>query len=156
MGTPIYRISFFENILDAFNNSVEIYLVIYKGKPIATAFNGLFRDTVEGMWTYSLKEFAKLQTNYFLYWEMIERACKSGYKLFHLGRSTSETGATFYKSKWNAVTRQLYWEYVLNKEAKVPDLTVDNPKYDLAIKIWKNLPVAITRFIGPSLAKSIP
>jgi FemAB-related protein (PEP-CTERM system-associated) len=156
LGTPFYRLSFFENIFDAFSDAVEIFLVYHDGRPIATAFIGLFRDTVEGMWTYSLREFAILQTNYLLYWEMIKRACEKEYKLFHLGRSTSETGATFYKKKWNAVTKQLYWEYVLNKESKVPDLTVDNPKYDLAIKVWKNLPVAITRLIGPSLAKSIP
>jgi FemAB-related protein (PEP-CTERM system-associated) len=156
LGTPFYKLSFFGNIFDAFSDAVEIYLVYLDGKPIATAFNGLFRNTVEGMWTYSLREFASLQTNYLLYWEMIKRACENGYKLYHLGRSTGETGATFYKKKWNAVTKQLYWEYAMNKEAEVPDLTVDNPKYDLAIKIWKNLPVAITRFIGPSLAKSIP
>ena len=156
LGTPFYKLSFFRNIVDAFSDAVEIYLVYLDGTPIATAFNGLFRDTVEGMWTYSLREFSGFQTNYLLYWEMIKRACENGYKLYHLGRSTNETGATFYKKKWNAVTKQLYWEYVLNKKTEVPDLTVDNPKYDLAIKIWKNLPVAITRFIGPLLAKSIP
>ena len=156
LGTPFYKFTFFENIMDSFADAVQIYLVYHEGRPIATAFNGLFRDTVEGMWTYSLREFAKLQTNYLLYWEMIKRACENGYKLYHLGRSTNETGATFYKKKWNAVTKQLYWEYILNKADEVPDLTVDNPKYDLAINIWKNLPVWSTKMIGPYIAKNIP
>lgn len=156
LGTPIYRKSFFENILNAFENSVEIYIVFHEGRAIATAFNGLFKDTIEGMWTYSLREFARLQTNYFLYWEMIKKACQNGYKIFHLGRSTNETGATFYKSKWNATTKQLYWEYILNNVAELPELNVDNPKYQRAINLWQKLPVKATQFIGPLFSKYIP
>jgi len=156
LGTPIYRKSFFENILNAFEDSVEIYLVYHEGRPIATAFNGLFKGTVEGMWTYSLREFSRFQTNYFLYWEMIKRACENGYKIYHLGRSTNETGATFYKSKWNATTEQLYWEYLLNNGTELPELNVDNPKYQGAINLWKKLPVKATQLIGPFLAKNIP
>jgi len=158
LGTPLYQKSFFENILDVFEESIEIYLVYYEGKAIATAFNFLFRNTVDGMWTYSLKEFSKLQTNYFLYWEMIKRACEKGYKLYNLGRSTSGTGATFYKKKWNAVTRQLYWEYILNESIgnKLPELNVDNPKYQPAINTWRKMPVWFTKIIGPYIAKNIP
>ena len=158
LGTPFYRMSFFNNILEAFENSVEIYLVIYQGRPIATAFNGLFRDTVDGMWTYSLREFAKLQTTYFIYWEMIKRACQEGYKQFHLGRSTTESGGSFFKKKWNATPKQLYWEYILNKNkgSKLPELNVDNPRYQLAINSWKKMPVWFTKMIGPHIAKNIP
>ena len=155
-GIPFYRFSFFENILDYFKNSVEIYLVLYEGKPIASAFNGLFKNTIEGMWIYSLRKYAKLQTNYFIYWEMIKRACENGYKIYNFGRSTNESGATFFKSKWNATTEQLYWEYILNKGTELPELNVDNPKYQGAINLWKKLPVKATQLIGPYLAKSIP
>lgn len=158
LGTPFYKYSFFENIFKMLNGSIQIYLVMHQGKPIATAFNGLSRDTIEGMWTYSLKEFYRLQTNYFLYWEMINHACQEGYKWYHLGRSTNETGATFYKKKWNAVTRQLYWEYILNesKGSRLPELNVDNPKYQLAINSWRKMPVWFTKLIGPHIAKNIP
>lgn len=156
LGTPIYGFSFFEEILNAFNNSVEIYMVMHQGMPIATAFNGLFGDTVEGMWTYSLREFTKLQTTYFIYWEMTKRACEQGYKKFHLGRSTTESGGTFFKTKWNAVPNQLYWEYVLNRSEKIPELNVDNPKYEKAIKVWRKLPVRVSQWLGPFIAKGIP
>jgi FemAB-related protein (PEP-CTERM system-associated) len=158
LGTPIYKIEFFKNILNAFDNSVEIYLVKYQGKTIATAFNGLFRDTVEGMWTFAVREHAKLQTNYFLYWEMIKDACIRGYKLYHLGRSTNNSGATFFKSKWNAKIHQLYWEYILNEGrcSDLPELNVDNPKYKFAINAWRRLPVGVSQRIGPFLSKSLP
>lgn len=157
LGTPIYAMSFFEEILREFGASVRIFVVYHEGKPIAAAFNGLFRDTVEGMWTYSLREYSHLQTNYFLYWKMIEKACEGGYKRFHLGRSSTESGAEFFKTKWNAVPHQLYWEYLLSKAGTpLPQLQVDNPKYRLAINVWRRLPVPLTLLIGPPVAKYIP
>ena len=158
LGTPLYRIGFFKSIFEHFGDAVEIYMVYYRGEAIATAFNGLFRDTVEGMWTYSLREYAKLQTNYLLYWEMIKNACLGGYRFYHLGRSTSDGGGVFFKSKWNASLHQLYWEYILNenKTSAMPQLNVDNPKYQLAIKTWRKLPVMVTNRIGPLIARSIP
>lgn len=156
LGTPFYQLSFFQNTLSAFKDSVEICIVIFQEKPIAIAFNGFFKDTVEGMWMYSIREFSKLQTTYFLYWKMIERYCNKGYKLFHLGRSSSESGGIFYKKKWNAELKQLYWEYALNRSNKIPELNVDNPKYQKAINLWRKLPVQVTQYLGPHIAKNIP
>ena len=154
--TPLPEKLFTEPSVDQFSNNVEIFVVYFKDLPIATAFNGLFSDTVEGMWTYSLKEYSNLQTNYFLYWKMIEKACIDGYRHFHLGRSTNETGATFFKSKWNAVPQQLYWEYILNRRKDMPDLSVDNPRFQLAQNVWRRMPVPLTNFIGPWVARFIP
>ncbi len=159
LGTPIYRKSFFRTILETFGDAVEICVVEHQNRPIAAAYNGLFRDTVEGMWIFALREYARLQTNYFIYWEMIRRACEQGYKKYHLGRSTNETGATFFKKKWNAEPRQLYWEYIMKENggpAQLPELNVDNPKYRLAINTWRRLPLKVTQIVGPLIAKSIP
>lgn len=157
-GTPIYNKKFFQNIIDALKKSIDIYVVYHQGTPIAAAFNGLFRDTVEGMWTYSLREYSKLNANYYLYWYMIKDACKRGYKLFHLGRSSTSGGSVFFKKKWNADPQKLYWEYILNekKTDSIPQLNVENPKYQLAINTWKKLPLTVTNTIGPFIAKYIP
>ena len=131
-------------------------LSYYRQEPVATAFVGFHGKMVEGMWLSFLREYSKLQINYFQYWEMIKRACEQGYDLFHLGRSTAEGGGEFFKEKWNAVPRQLYWEYVLNKRQQLPELNVENPRYSLAIRLWRALPVSVTTAIGPMIAKSIP
>ena len=87
---------------------------------------------------------------------MIERYCNKGYKLFHLGRSSSGSGGIFYKKKWNAELKQLYWEYALNRSNKIPELNVDNPKYQKAINLWRKLPVQVIQYLGPHIAKNIP
>jgi FemAB-related protein (PEP-CTERM system-associated) len=156
LGTPLYSRSFFENILETFADSIEIFIVLHKGTPVAGAFNGLFNSTVEGMWASSPRRYVKLQANYFLYWEMIRQACVDGHRSFHLGRSSGDSGASFYKGKWNAVPKQLYWEYILNKNKLLPELNVDNPKYHLAIKLWRLLPTSVTNFMGPMVARNIP
>lgn len=156
LGTPLYSYSFFENILKIFHDSIEIFLIMHDGKPVAGAFNGLFRDTVEGMWAASPRQYVKLQANYVLYWEMIRHACLNGFKWYHLGRSSTDSGGTFYKEKWNAFPKQLYWEYILNKKQGIPELNVNNPNYQWAIKIWRRLPVPVTNFAGPMVARSIP
>jgi FemAB-related protein (PEP-CTERM system-associated) len=156
LGTPIYAYSFLQNIVDAMGNSVEMCFVFHEGKVVAAAFNGLHKDTVEGMWLSSLNEYAKLQAGYVLYWEMIKRACEKGYRQFHLGRSSMESGGEYFKKKWNAVAKPLYWEYILNKNKDIPELNVDNPKYQRAIEIWRKLPKGVTNIIGPRLAKNIP
>jgi len=156
LGTPVYDRSFLQHIVNALEKDIEICLVRHDGKVIAAAFNGLHGDTVEGMWLSSLNEHAKLQAGYVLYWQMIRRACENGYRQFHLGRSSADSGGEFFKKKWNATPKPLYWEYILNKSKDVPELNVDNPKYQRAIEIWKKLPQGVTDFIGPHLAKNIP
>lgn len=156
LGTPIYARSFFDNMLDAFGDSMEISLVTYRGKPVATASVAFFRDSVEGMWTSSLRDRAPGRVNYFLYWSLIERACRQGYRDFHLGRSTVDSGNQKYKAQWKAVPHTLHWEYLMGRSGELPELNPDNPKYRLAINAWRRLPVSVTRVIGPVLARNIP
>jgi hypothetical protein len=38
----------------------------------------------------------------------------------------------------------------------MPQLNTKNPKYDLAIKVWRKLPLPVTRLLGPTIVKNIP
>jgi hypothetical protein len=35
----------------------------------------------------------------------------------------------------------------------VPNLSPTNPKYHLFIETWKRLPLSVTRFVGPMVAR---
>lgn len=156
LGTPIYRKRYFRSILDAFGDDIRIFVATQNGTPVATAFNGHFQSTVEGMWAGAMPAYRKLQINYALYWEMIKDACERGFSTYHLGRSTVETGGESFKKKWNAESKQLYWQYYLPGGGEIPQLNVHNAKYQLAISAWRKLPLWTTRLIGPMLAKDIP
>jgi len=156
LGTPIYGKGFFRNILIYLPQHTEIYVVYFRDQPVATAFNGIFQKTIEGMWTFSLREFSHLHVNYFLYWQMIKDASNEGMQRFHLGRSTKDSNAVQFKSKWLAKPHQLYWEYIMQEDQPLPEINPQNPKYTLPIKVWKNLPLTATQIFGPFLSKYIP
>jgi lipid II:glycine glycyltransferase (peptidoglycan interpeptide bridge formation enzyme) len=156
LGTPIYRKKYFQSILDAFGNQIRIFIAYHGETPVATAFNGHFNGTVEGMWAGALPASRRLQVNYVLYWEMIKDACLRGYSSYHLGRSTVESGGESFKKKWNAEINQLYWQYFMPGGGELPELNVNNPKYRTAINMWRRLPLGVTRFLGPMLSRSIP
>ena len=155
-GTPVYAPGFFKQITRDLTDFIEIYMVYHEGKPVAAAFNGIYNGTVEGMWTYTLPKFRHKYVNYSLYWEMIKDACLSGHHTFHLGRSTKDTGGSYYKKKWNAEPKQLFWQYILNRIDHLPDLNVESKKYSLYINTWRRLPLTFANFLGPHLAKNIP
>lgn len=158
LGTPLYGKSFFGQILDTFEDSVHIAVVKHEGTPVAVALDGRFGGVEEGLWTYSLRRLgdAQLYSNYFLFWKLFERACEDGCRLFHLGRSTAGSPHEYYKKKWGAESRQLYWEYLLKDGARLPELSVENKKYQLAINTWRKLPLWLIKIIGPPLARGIP
>jgi len=156
LGTPIYQRAYFEKILEQFGDQIRIFICYYNDEPVAAAFNGHYKGTVEGMWAGALPQARKLQYSYVLYWEMIKNACESGFRKYHLGRSSVDSGGEQFKKKWNATQLQLYWQYFLNDGSELPQLNVDNPKYNLAINAWRKLPIKITTILGPLLAKSIP
>jgi FemAB-related protein (PEP-CTERM system-associated) len=156
LGTPLYAKSYFQEIVEKMAGSISIFLILHQGKPVGTAFNGLHRQTVEGMWAGTTAEYRRSDANYVLYWDMIKHYCENGFTRFHLGRSTVDSGAEAFKKKWLAHGSQLYWQYVLGRARDVPQLNVSNPKFQLAIRTWRRLPLAVTKRLGPMIAKSIP
>jgi FemAB-related protein (PEP-CTERM system-associated) len=156
LGTPLYARSYFQRVLETFPHNTHVYVCSHKGTPAGVALVGQFNGTVEGMWAGGVPALRHLQANYVMYWEMIRHTCTTGYRKFHLGRSTAGSGAEEFKSKWNADTQQLYWYFHRPDGGQMPGLNVDNPKYKLAIAVWQRLPLWATRTLGPPLARGIP
>jgi FemAB-related protein (PEP-CTERM system-associated) len=156
LGTPLYARSYFEKILQTFPDQVRIFVCRRQDEPVAVALNGYFGETVEGMWAGGTAAARGLQANYVLYWEMLQDACRRGFKHYHLGRSTADSGAEDFKKKWNADSRQLYWYSYRPDGRPAAELNVDNPKFRLAIATWRRLPLWATRILGPMVSRGIP
>jgi hypothetical protein len=94
--------------------------------------------------------------NDFMYWELMRRASESGIRIFYYGRSRAGTGSYRFKKHWGFTPEPLHYQYKLIRQNQMPDLSPGNPKYRLAIAVWKRLPIAVTRVLGPLLAKGLP
>jgi len=155
-GTPLYSRDYFENVLGTLGDRARVFICLHRDYPVAAALTGYFNGAVEGLWAGGRPEARPLNANYVLYWEMIRDACARGDRTFHLGRSTAQSGSEDFKSRWNAAATQLYWYYFRPGGGEMPQLNVTNPKYQLAIRAWRHMPLWCTRRIGPPLARGIP
>jgi FemAB-related protein (PEP-CTERM system-associated) len=156
LGTPLYRRAYFERIVATFPENTRLFICHQKDKPLAAAFCGYQNNIVEGLWAGGNAQSRRLDANYVLYWEMIRDSCQRGFRRFHLGRSTADSGGEVFKTKWNASAAQLYWHFFRADGGAMPELNVSNPKYQLATRAWRKLPRGVTRVLGPPLARSIP
>lgn len=157
LGTPVYSKKFFKDILTTFPDSASICTVYAKdGNPAASGFLIGFKEMLEIPWASSLRRYNKQSPNMLLYWESLKFACDNGYKQFDFGRSTPGEGTYKFKKQWGARPLQLYWHYWLKNGRAMPELNPHNPRYKMVINVWQNLPVWLTKIIGPMIVKNLP
>lgn len=156
LGTPVYSPGFFRDILEAFPDRTEIIAVHLEKKPVAAGLLSRFRDTIEIPWASSIRQYNSLCPNNMLYWTALQLAMSYGCRRFDFGRSTPGEGTYNFKKQWGARPVQLNWQYLLPAGAAMPELNTKNPRYDLAIKLWRKLPVPVTRLLGPRIVRNIP
>ena len=93
--------------------------------------------------------------NMFLYWELLRRSIERGQTVFDFGRSTLDSPTYRFKTQWGALPFPSYWQYYL-RGADPNCMRPDQGGYGLAVRVWRLLPVWLTRLIGPSIVRGIP
>ena len=156
LGTPVYPLRFFRNILERFPGNTRICTVYQENMPVASGFLAGWKDKLEIPWASSLRQFNRMSPNMLLYWSCMAVACEQGYAVFDFGRSTVGESTFRFKEQWGALPVPLYWHFWMPRNKPMPELTTKNPKYRIAISLWKKLPVPVTRFLGPRIVKNIP
>jgi FemAB-related protein (PEP-CTERM system-associated) len=156
LGTPVYGISFFREVLAAFPDCARVLCVRHEGRPVAASIVHWRGDRIEVPWASALREFNALCPNVLLYWTMLRLAIDRRCTTFDFGRSTPHEGTYQFKKQWGAVPRQLVWEYWTAPGHAPPDLSPANPKFELAVRAWQRLPVSIATALGPHIVRSIP
>jgi FemAB-related protein (PEP-CTERM system-associated) len=156
LGTPVYSESFFSEIFKVFGADSRICVVRYRGKPIAATFVTAFRETLESLWSSYRRRFVALEPTALLNWTILLYAGEKGCHTFDFGRSTVGSGAHSYKLQWSSQEVPLFWDYWSPDGNDKPELDRANPKYDMYIKLWRRLPLGLTKRLGPSIARCLP
>ena len=156
LGTPVYTKRLFSSVLRELPDATWIGTVYLDNEPVAAGFLVGFRDAVEVPWASSLRAVSAMRANTLLYWHLLKFACEKGFRTFDFGRSTPGSGPYDFKRQWGATPVPLHWQYWLSAGNALPQLNPDNPRYQLAVRMWQHLPVPLTRLIGPSIVKNIP
>lgn len=156
LGTPVYPCRFFASVCEAMWDAAAFTVVRLGKRPVAAGLQLRDRQRMEVPWASSLRETNGIGTNMLLYWSMLERSVNLGCEEFDFGRSSVGSGTWRFKKQWGAEEHQLYWHYWLAPGKPVPSLNPSNPRYALAIRLWRHLPLAVANLIGPHIVKSLP
>jgi serine/alanine adding enzyme len=155
LGTPVYSPAFFQNVL-RFAKDAAVLLVRRAGRAVAGAIALRRGESLELPWICSDYSHSSFNVNEFLYWNAIRWAFKSGARELDLGRSSMDAGTYRFKKQWNPEVRTLFWYYWLASGIELPELSPNNPKYALAIRCWKKMPVSLANRVGPWIVRNIP
>ena len=156
LGTPVYSKVLFSNVLQTFPDTTRIFAVFHEERMVAAGISLWFRGRIEVPWASSIKDYKVLCPNHMLYWQAIQFAIENGFREFDFGRSTPGEGTYNFKKQWGALPTLLNWQYLMDEEGIMPDLNPGNRKYQAAIRIWRRLPISITKMLGPLIVRNIP
>lgn len=156
LGTPCFPLRFFDSILEHFGDSVEIREFWIGDQLAASVLSFLFRDQLLPYYGCSEPKLNHFAPNNYMYFDLMRWGARNGYRHFDFGRSKKNTGAYDFKAHWGMRERVLpYGITPINCKA-IPNHSPTNPHYSIPIRMWKYVPVQLTRALGPYLVRLVP
>ncbi len=156
LGTPVFPKRLFAEFLREFPHHSDILTIRQGDKVAGSVLSFYFRDTVMPYYAGAYAEFYRAGINNFMYWELMRSAAARGYTRFDFGRSKIGTGAYDFKRGWGMEATALPYQFYLVRAQEMPNLNPTNPKFELMIKLWKQLPLGVTKMVGPMIVKNLP
>jgi FemAB-related protein (PEP-CTERM system-associated) len=155
LGTPVFSKKYFRLLKETFGDDCEVMTITKDGNVISSVMSFYFRDEVLPYYGGGMPEAREVAGNDFMYWELMRRTCTRGYRIFDFGRSKKGTGSHDFKKNWGFEPTPLHYEYKLVRATEVPDTNPLNPKYQLMIRTWQKMPIALANLIGPHIVKNL-
>ena len=156
LGTPVFPKDLFKNCLEEMRENADLLMVYCQNKPIAGVLSFYYKKTVLPYYGGSLPEANYLGPNNYMYWKLMEHAAKRGCTCFDFGRSKNKTGAFNFKRHMGFEPTPLPYQYLMMNGRDLPNINPTNPKFKLAINMWRKLPLGVTKAIGPRIVKEFP
>ncbi|HLG05776.1 MAG TPA: FemAB family XrtA/PEP-CTERM system-associated protein, partial [Gemmatimonadales bacterium] len=156
LGTPTLPQRFFDAVAERFPEA-WFGCAWLGARSIAGGVAFRWGREVEITWASSLGAYRRIAPNMLLYWAFMERAISEGITLFNFGRCTPGSGTHRFKRQWGSRDEPLWW-YQWAREGAGPAATPspDQSQYAWGPRLWKYLPLGLSRRLGPLIVRSIP
>jgi FemAB-related protein (PEP-CTERM system-associated) len=157
LGSVNYPYRFFEALALAYRSRFWVTTVWSGDRPLAGTISFVQGDTV--MPYFVGVDERRQSTGLFnlLYLSVMQRAVEEGLRRFDFGRSrTDNRGAVAFKTNQGFEPRRLGYQTYVPRGRTAPNLTPTNPRFTFARRVWRRLPLAVTRPLGAWLSRSIP
>jgi FemAB-related protein (PEP-CTERM system-associated) len=156
LGTPFHGPAFYRHILSTFGDRAEIFVVRTGERIVGSGLTLLTPPLLHWPYGACLASARAAYPMNLLTWEIIRFACSTGARTLDFGRSRWHSGTALFKRQWGAVPVPLFYEFLLGSARAVPLRDPANPRYAIPISVWRRLPLAITRSIGPAIIRDLP
>lgn len=151
LGSPWHGLDFYKNIVKYMGSRSEFIVIKEGSNLVAGALLFHVNQTVQNVWAIALNKYNSRCANYKMHWDFLQESCRQGYKWFDMGRSIIGSRAMEFKKNWNPDVVTLSYNFYLRRVKEPPFNDPRNPLFAAPIFVWKKLPLALTRRIGPRL-----
>lgn len=156
LGTPVFPKSFLQTLLEEFQDAAEILTLRYRGAPVASLVNFYHNDTVLPYYVGANDNAREARAFDYLYWITMRRAFARGITHFDFGRSKIESGPFAYKKLWGFKPEPISYRIKPIRAKALPDVSANNPKFAMFVKLWPKIPLTLANRVGPVLAPNFP
>ncbi len=157
LGSPNYPYRFFEEIAAALGDRCVVQVVREGRRPVAGLVSFVFGDTLMPYFAGLDERESIYGLNHFLYAESMRWGLEHGCRVYDFGRTRTDNRGSYNFKRFCGFDAQPleYQTYVMPGHV-APDLSPSSARWAAARRVWRTLPLPITRPLGGWLAKSIP
>ncbi|MFQ5745733.1 MAG: FemAB family XrtA/PEP-CTERM system-associated protein [Gemmatimonadota bacterium] len=155
LGTPVLPRELFASIARAFPTEFRVGCAWLGGRPVAGGCGFRWAHEFELTWASSLRPYNRIAPNMLLYWRFMEEMTREGATLFNFGRCTPGGGTHRFKRQWGGEDETLWW-YQRSNAGQAGTPSPESPRYALATRLWRRLPLPLANRLGPRLVRFIP
>lgn len=157
LGSPNYRRRLFEALLCEYGDDCLCLVVKDGDKPIAGVVSFVFRDELCAYFSGSLPEAMPLCASNVMYCRLMEETIRLGLRWFDFNRTRRDNhGPHSFKRHNGFEPEPLHYQISLGRAEELPNLSPSNRKFALAGRVWKKLPLWMTRTAGGMITRWIP
>ncbi len=156
-GTPFHGRRFFQLVKKHFGENA-IFSAVYHGNEIIAGGLVLTHDSrLYTPYIGSLEPHRRAGANYYLYWNIIQEAVKSGITVFDFGRSPVESTHARFKQKWGCRPIPVYYHCLkMRADSRYRSAATPTGMQRTATRVWRHLPLSMTRALGHLFFRYIP
>lgn len=151
LGSASLPKSFFGALMSSYPDKaldaeVFLHLARYQGRCVGAAFSLRFGPWFENGWFATDLNNRSLNVAYALHNAMILDALETGALVYSFGRSTPGSGVHRFKQQWGTSDLPVY-------HFRLPASTFDLRNYPVLNRLWKRVPIMLTRPFNNYIAK---
>jgi FemAB-related protein (PEP-CTERM system-associated) len=156
LGSPYHNKIYLQKMAESLGQALEFAVLYGPRGELAGAGVFIFQGkVVTNLHANILRKFRALYPGEFLYWSVIQRYGEKGFDQFDMGRSLIGSGNETFKMKWKPRRQLLAYWYAVREGTMPPELNQKNPKFKIAIWLWKRFPDFVVQSLGPFLIKGL-